>query len=215
MTRPHQIPSQMTGNGKTFLLSALIFIWLAATLAGLWWFQQQNIRPFLTADDDSRFWQASQAAPLLEALYPNLPGENGSVTLLHFWNPDCLCNQVSQRHFDLLVHSFTSEQLRVVVMAAPTVSDQQLQRFRELNGERLQAIRAPQDLNIPASPGLALYSAEGKLGYFGAYGFGALCTVANDDFFPNIVRSLASDGYGPFVNVAGSGCFCPWPAINK
>ncbi|MAD43917.1 MAG: hypothetical protein CMH98_02820 [Oceanospirillaceae bacterium] len=210
----NESPQARRKSQKTWLLSALILVWLVATLAGLWWFQQQNIRPFVAPGDDSRFWQASQAAPLLEDLYRNLPDAPERVTLIHFWNPDCLCNQVSQRHFDGLIHGFSKQDLRIIVVAAPTVTEAGLEQFKALNGDRLEVMRAPAGFSVPASPGLALFSADGKLGYFGAYGFGALCTVANDDFFPNIVRSLAGEGYGPFVNVAGSGCFCPWPA-NK
>jgi len=201
-------------RGKTLLLSLFILLWLGATLAGLWWFQKQNIRPFVAPEDDHRFWQAAQAEPLLQKLFNSLPPSD-AVTLIHFWNPDCLCNQISQRHFDGLIYGFTKEQLRIVVMAAPNVTDEQLKQFRELNGKRMEVVRAPDNFRLPASPGLALFSSDGDLGYFGAYGFGALCSVANDDFFPNIVRSLANEGYGPFVNVAGSGCFCAWPSADQ
>ena len=194
------------------LISVLLVVWLIATLAGLWWFQQKNVRPFVETGDDPAFWRPASAAasltPLLSQLAEPAPGQ---ITLLHFWNPGCLCNQISQRHFDGLVAAFNEQQLRILVIAPPSASDGDLQRFRELNGHRMAVQRAPQGLSIPASPGLALYGPDMQLGYFGAYGFGALCTVANDDFFPNIVRSLQRDGYGPFVNVAGSGCFCAWP----
>lgn len=205
---------------KNVWLALLVSIWLAATMAGLWWFQQQNVRPFVAVTDDARFWQASQINQMLQPLLLQLPSNqtalsaaNHQVTLLHFWNPDCLCNQLSQRHFDGLISQFKADQLRIVVVAAPGTSDEQLLQFKQLNGSRMEVIRQPQgiDLPLPSSPALALLSPQGELGYFGAYGFGALCTVANDDFFPNIVRELSTKGYGPFANVAGDGCFCAWP----
>lgn len=197
---------------KAFWLSLLIIIWLAATLAGLWWFQQQNVRPFIGADDDARFWQASQAEQLLQPILAPLPAPAaGQVTLLQFWNPGCLCNQLSQRHFDALLHQFKTDSLRVVAVAPASASDEDLQSFLRLNGERMDIVRAPAGFTLPASPALALFGPDNRLGYFGAWGFGALCTVANDDFFPAMVRALQNEGYGPFANVAGDGCFCAWP----
>ena len=197
---------------RTLLLSLLIGAWLLLTLAGLWWFQQQNVRPFVSIHDDPAFWQAPATGQLLLPLLQAFPPPASTqVTLLHFWNPDCLCNQISQRHFDGLIRAFEPQALRIIVVAPATATDDQLARFRELNGRRMSVIRAPAELRIPASPGLALFGPDMRMGYYGAYGFGALCTVANDDFFPNIVRTLRHDSYGPFVNVAGNGCFCAWP----
>ncbi|MCD8521001.1 MAG: DUF6436 domain-containing protein [Saccharospirillaceae bacterium] len=206
-------------TAKNVWLILLVSVWLLATLAGLWWFQQQNVRPFVAGTDDPRFWQAGQVNQMLQPLLQQLPPTptiqttEQTVVLLHFWNPDCLCNQLSQRHFDGLISRFSAEQLRIVVVAAPGTTDEQLHQFRQLNGRRMEVMRQPQgiDLPLPSSPALALLNSRGELGYFGAYGFGALCTVANDDFFPNIVRELSTKGYGPFANVAGDGCFCAWP----
>lgn len=200
---------------KTVWISLLIMIWLTATLTGLWWFQQQNVRPFIGDQDDRRFWQASQAGPLLAPLLRQLPDpESNQATLLHFWNPGCLCNQLSQRHLDGLLRQFSAKELRVVVIAPASTSAEELESFRHLNGSRMSIIRADANLSLPASPALALFGPDNQLGYFGAWGFGALCTVADDDFFPAMVRSLRQNGYGPFVNVAGEGCFCAWPAGN-
>ncbi|WP_430462623.1 DUF6436 domain-containing protein [Thalassolituus sp. LLYu03] len=215
---------------KTALLFGLIVIWLMATLAGLWWFQQKNVRAFVGAGDDAAYWRAEEVEQRLQPLLQALPAaQPGQVTLLHFWNPGCLCNQLSQRHFDALIHQFDASQLRILVVAPASLSNDAEAEFNRLNGSRMTLVREtvfrsnhdetqpgnqpqPQPLNLPASPAVALFGADGKLGYFGAYGFGALCTVANDDFFPNIVRSLQTGHYGPFANVAGSGCFCAWPA---
>ena len=212
MNRHNSADSAPLSARRTFFLYGIIAVWLLATLAGLWWFQQQSVRAFVSATDDARFWQASQTETLLRPLFDQLPAaEAGQVTLIHFWNPDCLCNQLSQRHFDGLIYQFTPQQLRILVVAPASLSAEQEADFIRLNGARMTLLRDPLNLPLPTSPALALFAPDGRMGYFGAYGFGALCTVANDDFFPNIVRKLASEGYGPFVNVAGSGCFCAWP----
>lgn len=204
--------SSTSHSRKNAWLMALIIVWLLATSAALWWFQSQSVRPFIDTEDDVRFWQAQQVNALLQPLLTQLPSPNAQqVTLLYFWNPDCLCNQLSQRHLDDLLKRFSAEQLRVVAVTPANISQTLISEFKRLNGERIELMSAPSSLPLPSSPALALFDAEHQLGYFGAWGFGALCTVASDDFFPNIVRALQQDGYGPFANVAGSGCFCAWP----
>ena len=200
---------------KNFLIGSLVGVWLVATLLGLWWFQQQTVRPFISADDDTRLWQAQQVEPLFSTALQQLPQDNqADVVLFHFWNPDCLCNQVSQRHFNGILRQFNQQQLRVIAITSTSTSDEQIREFNKLNGERIDLIQlSPQQLPLSASPGLALFNKvddQYHMGYFGAYGFGALCTVANDDFFPNIIRNMQKGRYGPFMNVAGDGCFCGW-----
>ncbi len=210
---PESSASAQTSATRTFLLSVLIGGWLLATLAGLWWFQQQNVRPFIASDDDLSYLRPALISERIQPLLQQLPAAGTQqTTLIHFWNPDCLCNQLSQRHFDGLIAAFDESQMRILVVAPATTSDRQLEEFSRLNGTRMQIVREPDGLNLPASPALALITPQGELGYFGAYGFGALCTVASDDFFPAIVRKMrAAEPYGPFANVAGSGCFCHWP----
>jgi hypothetical protein len=191
-------------------LSAGLMALFMLTLLGLWWFQQQAVRPFITSDDATDYWQAEGVAQRLAPLWQQLPPTE-LPTLMHFWNPDCLCNQVSQRHYSSLLAQFDSDQLRVVVVAAHTSSEQQRRELKALNPDRLQVITAEPGLQLPSSPALALFHASGELAYFGAYGFGALCTVADDQLFPTLVRRLQQEPYGPFMSVAGDGCFCAWP----
>lgn len=199
---------------KNTLLSLLLITWLAGTLLGLWWFQQQTIRPFVGQNDDMRFWRATEAEPLLLNTLESLPLPlSQQVTLVHFWNPDCLCNQVSQRHFSGILSYFSPQQLRVIILTPHTTSDAQINQFQRLNGDRFTLIRvsAEADFPLPASPGLALFNDAMQMSYFGAYGFGTLCTLDDDAFFPNIIERMQAGPYGPFMNVAGRGCFCAWP----
>lgn len=191
-------------------VSTALLLLFAATLLGLWWFQQQAVRPFMLTTDHPDYWQASKVEQRLQSLWQQLPATQ-QPTLMHFWNPDCLCNQVSQRHYQTLLNRFDASELRVVVVAPHTINAAQQQRLQELNGERIQLLTAPADLALPASPSLALFHASGKLGYFGAYGFGALCTVTDDQLFPTLVKHLQTEPYGPFMSITGDGCFCPWP----
>ena len=206
----------MPQNKKTLpnaLIIGLFSIWIAATLLGLWWFQQANLKSFIAAKDDTHFYQPQAIelllAPYLEQFPPALEGQQ---TLLHFWRPDCLCNRVSQRHFSRLLTDFSTEKLRIIIIAHPMSSSEEIDRLQQLNGERLTIIRAQDDLlALPSSPSLALINNENKLGYFGPYGFGAFCTSNEDGFLTSIVDQMASDKpLNTFTNVIGKGCFCSW-----
>ncbi|MFK4751933.1 DUF6436 domain-containing protein [Oceanobacter antarcticus] len=211
---PPEPPGGSHHRQRNIVLGLVVVLWLGGTGLALWWFQSQTIRPFLPAQTSpaalSTQTLESTLASLLVQTAPT--AVQAPVTLVHFWNPDCLCNQVSRRHFDGLVSAFDASQLRIVVVAAANASTAQLAEFRRLNGQRMELVQANGlTRQLPSSPALALIKANGQLGYFGAYGFGALCSVANDDFFPNMVRQMIDGQYGPFVNIAGSGCFCQWP----
>ncbi|MDP2610582.1 MULTISPECIES: DUF6436 domain-containing protein [unclassified Oceanobacter] len=212
-------PTNNPNRQRNIVLGLVVVLWLSGTGLALWWFQSQTIRSFLAADSSPAALNTQALETTLAALLARLPTNphvtQAPVTMVHFWNPDCLCNQVSRRHFDGLVSAFDRYQLRIVVVAAANATAEQLAEFHQLNGQRMELIQAD-DLTalIPSSPALALVKENGRLGYFGAYGFGALCSVASDDFFPNMVRQMTDGQYGPFINVAGSGCFCRWPTTS-
>lgn len=201
-------------SAKELIIGLSVLLWLTLTLLGLWWFQQQTLRPFIAPEDDARLWQAQATEALFQTVLQQLPADSSDVVLLHFWNPDCLCNQVSQRHFNGILEAFNSDELSVIAITSEHTSAEQIAEFNRLNGQRMTLLQIPAaQLPLSASPGLALFNrvnGEYRMGYFGAYGFGALCSVANDDFFPNIIRNLQRGPYGPFMNVAGDGCFCSW-----
>ena len=208
-------------RGKTLWVSLLILVWLSGSLVGLWWFQSRLIQPFVAADAPAQF---RDLAAVDQALRPLLTtaeeiaesvtnkGDN-RVTLVHLWNPDCGCNSVSQRHLDATLEAFGPEQLRFVILAPASASADVIAGMQSLN-DRAEVVQIPEKLPVPisASPGLAMYSPSGELAYFGAYGFGALCTLSDSNLFVNMVSTLLSGkSYGPFMNIAGSGCFCNWP----
>ena len=205
---PSSVPKQQHRN---LVLGIVVILWLTATAILLWWFQSRSIQPFLAADQNPALVQAQAIEQRLKPWLPD-SANPAAVTLIHFWNPDCLCNQVSSRHFEGLVKQFSASELDILVVVPASTSEQQIDGFTRLNGSRMRIMRLPADQNwVPASPALALMRADGHLGYFGAYGFGALCSVSDEDFFPNIVRQMSAGLYGPFTNMAGSGCFCRWP----
>lgn len=193
----------------SWLLIALFSFWIVATIIGLWWFQQDRLKPFIASNDDMRFFQLQSIDPLLQPYLAQvdeaLPNQR---TLLHFWKPDCLCNRISQRHFSRLIQQFSDQELRIIIIAHPNSEQQEIEQLKQLNGDRFIIIRANVTLlDLPSSPALAIYDDKGQIDYFGPYGFGAFCTVREDGFLASIITN---DNPNQFSNVIGDGCFCPW-----
>lgn len=195
-----------------WLMISLFTVWISATLIGLWWFQQSKLRPFIDQQDNPAFFQGQHIDEVIQPYLQQLPPPlRGQQTLVHFWKPDCLCNRVSQRHFNGLLESFDEQQLRVLVIAHPETTEQQRQQLIELNSSRFSVLIAqPELVELPASPALALYSPLQRLGYYGPYGFGAFCTVREDGFLTGIVKRMQQKEAPSFINVVGDGCFCSW-----
>lgn len=211
-------PDVTHSTRKVTLITSLVILWLAGSLFGLWWFQQQSIRPFVQATDDPAARNLALVSAKFSNLYDRLSSANPTdVTIIHLWNPQCLCNNISARHTKAILEAFTPEQLNFVMLAPASTSDDTLNEARQLN-PTATVIRQHPDDSIPltASPALAVFNPEGKMAYFGAYGFGALCSLSDDDLFTNMVTALLNgESYGPFLNIAGSGCFCAWPTPNS
>jgi len=198
-----------------WLIITLFSFWIIITALGLWWFQQAKLKSFIDFDDDPRFYQPAQISQVLQPYFDQLePALAGQQTLFHFWRSDCICNRISQRHFSRLINDFNPQQLRIVIIAHPDTPQQDINELQQLNGNRLQVIRAlPELKTLPSSPALAIVGEQQQLGYFGPYGFGAFCTSNEDGFLSSLVNQLASgqqEESPTFINVIGEGCFCSW-----
>ena len=211
------------GRKKTLLVSVLIFVWLTGSLLGLWWFQQQSLRPFVEADAPAEARNPEAVERGLKALLQRVSAEypesaDAKVTVVHLWNPDCLCNNVSARHTRAIIEQWPEgKTVRFVILAPESLPDSRLAEAQSLNPNALVMTFSTEDrLPLTASPGLAVLNEDSRLAYFGAYGFGALCSLSDEALFTNMIeRLLAGESYGPFLNIAGSGCFCAWPHATQ
>ena len=117
-----------------FLIVTLFSIWISATLIGLWWFQQANVKSFITPQDNTMFYQPMAIESLLTPYLTEFPAPlKNQQTLLHFWKPDCLCNRVSQRHFSRLLTSFSAEELRIIIIAHPDSRDEEIEQLQTIH----------------------------------------------------------------------------------
>jgi hypothetical protein len=58
---------------KHILLIGLISVWLSASLFGLWWFQQNQLRPFVADTDPIETMQISAINTALSTILQRLP----------------------------------------------------------------------------------------------------------------------------------------------
>ena len=139
--------------------------------------------------------------------------DEAPLILIHLWNPSCLCNTVSQRHVNEVFTEFDESQVQWWVVTPSTTSQRQIDQYQALNPRIEQVIRLTPEFNLPltASPGLAIAQPNGQLNYYGAYGFGMDCTPSGENFFANMINNIRAGAVGPFLNIAGNGCFCAWP----
>lgn len=217
---------------KIFSTLGLLFL-LISIAGGSWWYSNQQIRPFIEADDRISLaindiktgWQqlilgskteSFENITTLSSLNNTEINQNGSLILIHLWNPNCFCNQLSARHLAPLLDKYNNDELKLWVLTPVTTTEQQINEYQKLNPRIEKIIRTNgKEQSLTASPGLALASSGGELHYYGAYGFGALCTPSGENFFSNLIQRIKRGVKGPFLNIAGKGCFCDWPIRDK
>lgn len=192
-------------------IKLLLFIALSSVAFAMWWFSLDSVRPFIQSENNDVFLQPTLISKQLNQLISQQepPADKEQVTLVHFWNPDCLCNTLSQRHFDDLMAEYPKSELRVFVVAPSSITAEKEAEFNRLNGTRMNLIKS--DLPFPSSPALALLDSQLNIGYYGPYGFGAFCTPTSNSFFSELVKLYKEEASAFYMNVIGEGCYCDWP----
>ncbi|SDT18387.1 DUF6436 domain-containing protein [Pseudomonas oryzae] len=178
------------------LVLALLAVVCAAVLWSLYqWYQARYIRPF------------SETTVLFDGAALRLPAElagSGRIRVVHLWDPPCPCNVGNQQHLAELLARF-GDRVSFHVWQKPGSRGhlpdtlKALQPLAELPGAE----------QLPASPAVAIWAADGTLAYVGPYSEGATCTSANSFIEPVLEALLA----GRPVHSTGSlalGCYCSW-----
>ena len=186
----------MSHRRKTLLASLVAILWLGAMLAAFWWFQARYIRPF---EARTELFSGAQLRLPAELAGP------GPIRLVHFWDPGCPCNVGNQQHLGELLQAYAP---RGVQFYAVQKAGSQGRLPDNLQG--LQALQElPGSADLPASPAVAIWDAQGDLAYFGPYSEGALCTSSNSFIEPILEALVAGRRVRADSNLA-VGCFCDW-----
>lgn len=211
-------------TGSRLPYAVLLIALLAVLASGLNYLDDNKVRPFVPNTTPAHYLDIqviqNQWHTLIKQhqLTPTnqlaaAANQTSPLLLVHLWNPSCFCNAVSQRHVAEVLQQFDQTQIQWWVITPSTTSDRQIDQYRQLNPRIEKVIRIAKDSPLPvtASPALAITSQNGQLHYYGAYGFGIDCTPSGDNFFANMINNIRAGVVGPFLNIAGQGCFCPWP----
>jgi len=178
----------------------LISLLLALVLAGLWltlrWFEERWLRPFATQTQIF----SGDSLQLPQAL----AGE-GSIRLVHFWDPACPCNALNQQHLAELIEHFSPLGVDFYVLQKSGSQGQLSAPLSALKPLEL----LPASEAIPASPALAIWDNSGQLAYFGPYSEGAVCNSASSFVEPILQALLEGRPVQASHNLA-VGCFCDW-----
>ena len=181
---------------KTLLACLLTLI----CAVGLWvaydWFQGRYIRAF--SDQTALF-----AGDVL-SLPAELSGP-GPIRVVHFWDPACPCNVGNQQHLAELIERFASRGVSFYAVQKPGSTGHLPKTL-----EALQPLeQLPGSENLPASPAVGIWNADGRLVYFGPYSEGASCTSGNS-FIEPVLEALAEGRTVSATNTLAVGCYCPW-----
>ncbi|MCY1263637.1 hypothetical protein D3C76_662250 [compost metagenome] len=186
----------MTSRRKTLLICLLAIVCAASLATAWWWFQSRYIRPF------------SEQPTLFSGDILQLPRElagPGPVRLVHFWDPGCPCNVGNQQHLAELIGRFAPQGVEFFAVQKPGSHGRLPETLAAL--KPLDALPGMQQL--PASPAVAIWDAQGRLAYFGPYSEGATCTSANS-FIEPILEALVAGRKVEATHTLAVGCYCAW-----
>ncbi|MGH1372696.1 MAG: DUF6436 domain-containing protein [Cellvibrionaceae bacterium] len=175
---------------STALALTIIGLWITIVASGFWWYELRLIRPFL---DNLALFDGQQ---LDENYRPN----SNSITLMHFGDPTCPCNQFNQPHLEQLKNYYQPKGVLFVAW-------QQGSEIPPTAGFD-RVYQAPNLPFVPVTPAVAIWSHDGKLSYFGPYSSGLLCSLG-EGFAETILDQLQAGLSPQVINTTGVGCFCP------
>ncbi len=133
---------------------------------------------------------------------------DGSLRMVHFWDPDCPCEPANRIHLETLVRNWSSRELTLEVV--PIAGARRPEEFRAgvLNRAQWSEEGPFNRVEVPASPSVAVYDREGTLRYFGPYSTGGFCSPDGSGLVEPVLRAL--DAGEPVHREALSvlGCYC-------
>lgn len=199
---------------KLIFSSLVMMLWISGTGYAFWWFQVRDLRPF-----DLQAHQLIQEEDLsrsLDGLLAPLQPVANTAYLLHFWQPDCSCNQFNRSHVKTIAEKYQQKNFKLITITRshPEYSDQQLTQMAKQQFDSIVIIDKHKLLSgksrIPASPAAAVIDLNGKLAYFGPYSDSTFCGLGGTDFVERVADLLLSGENPSILNTMVFGCFCNW-----
>jgi hypothetical protein len=207
-------PSEIKQNlFKQWFYIGLLVFWLLLLAAGIIWFQNSYVRPFLM-QDDLKLLKVSGVQERYQQIQQSLSLPSG-IKILSIWQPGCLCNQFSQRHAIALLTELQQTPVPHYTLLTEKVTDSEMESFRLLNPGSQIIDASASGVDFPPAPSLLMIDAADKVTYFGPYGFGAFCSQDDASALNEQLHATQTGHASPFLNVLGKGCFCSTDIANS
>ena len=213
----------ISNNKKNWLVAGLVFIWFITTIAGFWWFQFRSIQVFDSQAEKNNtvFFESGELGERLERLvsHHRLTGsKKETISVVHFWNPDCSCNRFNENHVKKIIAEYAAKNVQFTIVVSGRDNDERKKRSvlakQVFNHAAVFDIRSdwPPDKGPASSPAAGILNQKGELVYFGPYSLGARCAPDKGKFVEAVLDRLNDQKrlQKKQLNTLAVGCFCPW-----
>ncbi len=172
------------------LAMGILVVWLSLCAVLFWYFQFRHMNAF----DD--YWATFHGESFKENRIRPI---KGYAIVMHFIDNSCPCSRFAEPHIRDLERQFGNEVEFI--------------RFGSTENTRHPKIDFSQ-LNVPASPAVAIWSKDGDLAYLGPYSGGAICGQGRD-FVSSTLGNLKERHNPKWFNQEAIGCLCEWPVSQE
>lgn len=216
-----------SNNKKNWFAGILVSVWLLSTIFAFWWFQFRNIQAFDSEAviNQTVFFESGELGQRLEKLVASeyLAGKESSISVIHFWNPDCPCNRFNEVHVKKIISDYAAKNVTFTVVVGGRNKEERNQR--QILAKQIFSHAAVKDIRSdwamnqgpPSSPAVGIVNSEGELVYFGPYSLGARCAPDKGKFVETVLNNLEDSKKRTGkkqLNTLAVGCFCPWRSVS-
>lgn len=213
-------------SGKNWFVGILLISWAVSTVFAFWWFQFRDIQAFDANAESNRtvFFESGELGDRLEKLVQQerASGKADAVSVVHFWNPDCLCNRFNEVHVKKIISDYAEKNVKFTIVVSGETKAIRKQRedlARQIfTHAAVKEIRSdwPMKQGPVSSPAAGVLNQHGELVYFGPYSLGAQCAPDKGNFVEKVLDRLNSEKppAKKQLNTLAVGCFCPWRSLS-
>lgn len=155
----------------------VLVVWLVAVAIAFWWFQFRYLGNY--RDFYVSFTGESLSQPLPEHL-------RGAIRIAHILDPNCPCARFSHQHITDMEEAYAGKV--------------NFSRWQDLPSNFVK------NVEIPASPAVAVWDSRGDLAYFGPYSGGAFCGEG-EDFVDSVINMIRQNENPRWINHDALGYF--------
>jgi len=157
---------------------SVLFIWLSVTVAAFVYFIDSKLVSFNFDNKLSDVGHQQLANSLKQYIEPT-----DYNTILHFYQPNCQCQQYSEAHI------------------------QDINNMAEANNFSVKNINIKDHMLVPATPSVAILNNSGEIVYFGPYGEGLACSQTSG-YAQTILNNFIKGYDANLIIKEAEGCYC-------